>query len=378
MMDCIPLMNAAHRLHTHLCRKHLREGVLEGPDSGVRFNLRVWRFLKSALDFVPWRDKYAFMQTQGYWILANWAIYQVAGEEPYRALALEASERTLLSQTTKGCWRYPLPERRHLVATVEGNWAAIGLLASFMRTGREDFLEAAVRWYEFLVTCIGFQAHRRGKAINYFDQPRGKVPNNSVEAAWLFLRLWKVTGEERFREHVEDMFEFLTDVQLPSGELPYVVESPYERGREHYLCFQYNAFQFMKLAWCARIDPQSGARNLLPGLARFLQAGVTESGASAADCTHRLPEVDYYTAALAAALHEAARAGFPEAQVLSERCYARVLSRQRQNGGFGYSQGDYGLLSDRRSYPRAQAMTLFHLLLPCTGDGFVSGMDASV
>ena len=378
MLDCSQILSAARRLHVHLRRKHLHDGILKGPDSGVRFNLRAWRFLKSALDFLPWQDDYVFMQTEGYWILANWAIYHVASEETACLLALEATESIRRLQTPEGCWPYPLPERRHLIATVEGNWAAIGLLASFQRTGREDFLMAAVRWYEFLTARIGFQPHRRGKAINYFDQPRGKVPNNSVEAAWLFLRLWKATGEERFREHLEDIFEFLADIQLPSGELPYVIESPFERGREHYLCFQYNAFQFMKLCWCARIDPQSRARELLPGLARFLQAGVTGQGASAASCGHSQPEVNYYTAALAAALYEAARAGFPEAQTLSERCYARVLSRQRADGSFGFSQGDYGLLSDRRSYPRAQAMTLFHLLLPCAGDGFASGKEAGI
>ncbi len=370
MLDCAQIMNASRRLQAALLRKHLCEGVLKGPDSGVRLNLRAWRFVKSASDFIPWHDNYLFMQTQGYWILANWSMHHASGEPMHRKLALQATEAVLRLQTAEGYWRYPLRERRHLIATVEGNWAALGLLASFAKTGRADFLEAAVRWYEFLVTRIGFQPHGRGKAINYFDRPRGKVPNNSVEAAWLFLRLWKATGDERYREHVEEMIEFLASVQLRSGELPYIVESSFERGREHYLCFQYNAFQLMKLVWCQRLDPASGAQTLLPGLVRFLQQGVTEPGASAASCAHRLPEVDYYTAALAAALYEAARAGFKEGQALSERCYARVLTRQRPDGGFNYSEGDYGLLSDRRSYPRAQAMMLFHLLLPCAGDGF--------
>ena len=69
------------------------------PDAGVRFNLRLWRFLKSALDFVPWRDDYVFMQTQGYWILANWMLHEATGEPRYRKLALESSEATLGRQT---------------------------------------------------------------------------------------------------------------------------------------------------------------------------------------------------------------------------------------------------------------------------------------
>ena len=56
-------LEAAQRLHAHLRLRHFDRGLLRGPDPGVRFNLRLWRFLKSALDFVPWQDDYVFMQT---------------------------------------------------------------------------------------------------------------------------------------------------------------------------------------------------------------------------------------------------------------------------------------------------------------------------
>jgi hypothetical protein len=368
MPDCNRLLQAAERLHEHLKCSFLQRGLLEGPDAGVRFNLRAWRFLKSALNVIPWRDHYIFMQTQGYWILANWVLHDLTGKQPYQEHALQAAEAILQLQTSEGYWRYPLPERKHLIATVEGNWGATGLLATYSRTGERKFLESALRWHRFLIERIGFQPHGQGEAVNYFDRPRGKVPNNSVETAWLFLRLRKVTGDETYLAHVGEMLQFLADVQRPTGELPYVVESPFERGREHYLCFQYNAFQLMKLAWSAEMDPTGGARKLLPPLAAFLEKGVTLSGASAADCFHVLPEVDYYTAALGAALHEASRLGVSEkAKTLSERCYARLMARQRVDGRFTYSEGDYGCLCDSRSYPRPEAMTLFHLLLPCAG-----------
>ncbi len=368
MPDCDQLLQSAERLHQHLKRAFLRRGLLEGPDAGVRFNLRAWRFLKSALSAIPWHDDYIFMQTQGYWVLANWMLYDATEKESYHKLALQTAEAILQLQTSEGYWRYPLPERKHLIATVEGNWGATGLLAAYLRTKERKFLEAALRWHRFLIDRIGFQPHNGGEAINYFDHPRGKVPNNSVETAWLFLRLWKVASDEKYLAHVAEMFQFLADVQRPTGELPYVVASPLERGREHYLCFQYNAFQLMKLAWSAEIDPIGAARKLLPALAAFLEKGVTPSGASAADCFQALPEVDYYTAALGAALHEAARLGVSEkAEKLSERCYARMLARQRPDGSFAYSEGDYGFLRDSRSYPRPEAMTLFHLLLPCAG-----------
>jgi len=364
------LFRAAERLHAHLLRRHYSAGLLHGPDAGVRFNLRLWRFLKSALDFIPWKDDYVFMQTQGYWILANWMLHEATGERRYREVAMEGTEATLRLQKSEGFWVYPLPERKHLVATVEGNWGAIGLLASYTREPREEFLEGAIRWHDFLVRHIGFQEHAHGKAINYFDRPRGKIPNNSVEAAWLFLRLWQANGDERYLGPVDAMLDFLLAVQLPSGELPYIVESPFERGCAHYLCFQYNAFQFLKVVWAEALRPDARTKQLLSALARFLQKGVTPTGASAADCSRATPEVDYYTAVLAAALHEATRLGLVESADLSQRCYARVLQRQRADGSFGYSSGDYGFLRDGRSYPRPQVMTLCHLLYPLCGDGF--------
>lgn len=383
------LIHAAERLHAHLWSRHYSQGLVHGPDAGVRFNLRLWRFLKAGLDFIPWKDDYVFMQSQGYWILSNWMLYELTGEATYRALALESTEATLRLQQPEGFWLYPLPERKHLIATVEGNWGAIGLLATYSREPRKEFLQAAVRWYDYLVGRIGFQPHARGEAINYFDKPRGKIPNNSAEAVWLCSRLEKATADARFTEHVEAMLEFLADTQLPTGELPYIVEGPNEKGRVHYLCYQYNAFQFLKLAWANALHPDSRTLRILSLLAGFLAHGVSQNGASAADCFHTKLETDYYTAVLAAALWEAHRlpnadrrlpngSGHPSfvdfqqssSRDLSDRCYDRLLKRQRADGSFAYTKGDYGFLRDGRSYPRPQVMTLCHLLYPACGNGF--------
>ncbi len=361
------LLRAAERLHAHLLKRHYSQGRVSGPDAGVRFNLRLWRFLKSALGFVRWNDDFVFLQSQGYWILSNWMLFDAKGESRYRDLALESTQATLALQQPEGFWHYPLPERRNLVATVEGNWGTIGLLATHAREPRREFLQGAIRWYDYVAGKIGFQAHASGKAINYFDKPRGKIPNNSVEAIWLFLRLWKATDEARFLEHVDGMLDFLASTQLPSGELPYIVDGPFEKGRTHYLCYQYNAFQFLKLAWANALRPDARIQRILPPLARFLAKGVAKSGASAADCSHEKPELDYFTAVLAAAMREAEAMGVLPARELSERCYTRLMQRQRPDGSFAYSTGDYGFLHDGRSYPRPQVMTLFHLLYAIDG-----------
>jgi hypothetical protein len=376
------LTRAAEELHGHLLRRHYSRGLVHGPDAGVRFNLRLWRFLKAGLPFLRWRDDYVFMQSQGYWILCNWMLHEATGEQTYRALALESTDATLRLQQSEGFWLYPLPERKDLIATVEGDWGAVGLLATYAREPREELLKAAIRWYDYLVETIGFQPHTPGEAINYFDKPRGKVPNNSAEAVWLFLRLWKASGDARFLQHVDAMLDFLVSAQLPTGELPYIVDGPYEKGRVHYLCHQYNAFQFLKLAWANALRPDPRLERLLAALAVFLSKGVTQTGASAADCFHSKPETDYYTAVLAAALWEAEKLPIganrqssignhqSESWEGSARCYARLLQRQRPDGSFAYTTGDYGFLRDGRSYPRPQVMTLYHLLYPACGNGF--------
>ena len=95
------LFSSAERLHAYLLRRHFDNGLLHGPDAGVRFNLRAWRFLKGALDFIPWRDDYVFTQTQGYWILANWMLYEATGGSRFREIALQSTEATLALRLRK-------------------------------------------------------------------------------------------------------------------------------------------------------------------------------------------------------------------------------------------------------------------------------------
>jgi len=367
------LIQSAERLHSYLSRTHYQNGLLHGPDPGVRFNLRAWRFLKSSLNFIAWGDDYVFTQTQGYWVLANWMLYESTADPNYRDIAIRCSQATLALETDEGYWKYPLPERRHLVATLEGIWGGIALLATYHREGGKDLLNGAGRAYEFMVNRVGFQDHAIGKVINYFDKPRGKVTNNSVITAWYFLRLWEATREERYLEHVSPLLDFVVAAQLATGELPYIIGNQYEKSRPHYLCYQYNAFQFLHLAWSNYLKPGSWGERLIPKLSGFLETGVQPTGACAKNCHHARgggPEVDYYTAAMAAALHQGLRLRLGIRPELVDACYNRLLAHQRSDGGFDYSHHDYGVLADHRSYPRYLAMTLFHLLYPGCGNGF--------
>ena len=102
---------------------------------------------------------------------------------------------------------------------------------------------------------------------------------------------------------------------------------------------------------------------ILERLAPYLARGLTAAGAGRYDCAHATPEVIYYTGAIAQALSQATALGIGDFRSLADCAFQRVLSQQCADGSFQfYSAANYGVFSDRRSYPRYLAMTLNHLL----------------
>jgi hypothetical protein len=146
---------------------------------------------------------------------------------------------------------------------------------------------------------------------------------------------------------------FLAAAQLPTGELPYRIP-----GRPHYLCYQYNAFEFLAIARYAENTGDRQADAVLEKLAAFLLGGATPTGACRSSCDRTYPEVDYYTGALALALLRAEPYVRDAARLAAKRALERLLSVQRPDGSFAYSRRDYGLpfLWDRRGYPRTLAI----------------------
>lgn len=356
-------LDAALRLHRYIADQHLYEDRLEGPDQGVRWNIRVWRFWKSAFPSISRDPRHFFLQGQGYWALANWSLFDLTGAARFRQYAVDATAAIGDSQRPDGAWAYPLRERRHLIATVEGDFGAAALLEMHRREGGEASLAAALQWHRFVEDRIGYQEYAEGgSGVNYFDRPRGLVPNNTAEWLWVLGRLYEATGDERFLEPVPRLLRFLETVQRPSGELPYELGGVHDpRTREHYLCYQYNAFQCLKLAWFATATGDERARALSIGLADYLAGGVLRNGAVQASCHSVLPEVTYYADATGWALETVTRLGWRDHGEPADRAFEFVLGRQRADGRFPFSRGDYKILTDRGPYPRYLAMTLFHL-----------------
>jgi hypothetical protein len=355
---------AAVRLHAFLESRYWDGSTLGGPDQGVRWHLRIGRFVKGYLPVFSGGERFVFRQGQGYWALANRALFDLTGEPRYRELAVAVARECVASQLPDGSFEYPLRARRHLKATVEGDFAAVAMLAAFEDTGEPAFREGALRWHRFLEEHIGFERHSSGGlAVHYFDKPRGLVPNNSAEVVWVLGRYATALGDDAFLKRVPDLLTFLEAVQYPGGELPYELPGEHDsRHQPHYLCYQYNSFQALKLWWHheAHGDPRAG--ELARRVTEYLRGGVLPSGASRCACGVDLPEVVYYADVLALALLVGARHGLPDALEPSERGIRWVLGRQLPAGGFRFSRGDYRVLADRCLYPRNMVMTLFHLL----------------
>lgn len=361
--DAGSVQAAALALHRHL-RSRVREGVLVGPDSGVRVNYRVGRFVKSYTRWAPWRDDHCYMQAQGYWMLANWRLSEVSIGLSCEDTAVAAAHGVMARQRADGAWDYPNPEWRGRVATAEGTWAAIGLLETYRRTEDVRFLDAALRWYDFLGSRIGWVRACGGRAVNYFsDGNDGVVPNNSVMVLRLLAELADVTADERFLDACGPMLGFLASVQRHSGELPYKVDPVSGAGRpEHFQCAQYHAFETIDLARYEELTGDARAEAILLGLVRFLQRTVTPDGCFAYACGRPHPRVAYHAAAVSTALEEGARHGLDVCAGRATATRARLLKRQTSDGSFPHSTRDYGFLADRRSYPRNLAMILSHLL----------------
>jgi uncharacterized protein YyaL (SSP411 family) len=357
-------LSAAIRLHQYLVANHWNGHGLIGPDPGIRFNYRIGRFIKGYLRNLPWNDTYYYLQAQGYWVISNWVLFNRTGVKTYRDIALRCSAYMLERQRSNGAWDYPNPEWRGRIATVEGIWGSLGLLETYRQTSNPVFLQSALRWYEFLNEKIGFQQIDDELAVNYFANRQGeRVPNNSANALRFFAELADVSGDGTYLERSTGLLNFMKRVQKKTGEFPYSVRGTTGGdGRPHFQCYQYNAFACLDLLRYYNVTGSAAAKQLITKVLRFLGSGLAVAGYAFYECGNDYRKVSYHTAVLWAVFEKARKLNIQEYRDLADRATTYLVGLQRPHGGFFHSQGDYYLLSDRRSYPRYLAMILYFLL----------------
>jgi uncharacterized protein YyaL (SSP411 family) len=357
-------LQAAIKLHEYLMARQWTGDALIGPDPGIRLNYRVGRFVKSYLDRLPWNDDVYFLQTQGYWVLANWSLFKATHESKYREIAVRCSARIAAEQRGDGTWKYPLRPWAARVATVEGIWATLGLLATYRHTGADGCLRTAVRWHRFLTDHIGYQRiDGDGLAINYFaGHDDHAVPNNSTDALRFLAEMAQATGDKTYLQPCAGLIRFLQRAQEPTGEFPYIFrKDPQSTGRTHFQCYQYNAFQCLGLMSYFEL---TGDRAVLPLVTRsltFLSGGLARDGHAHYMCGNSCRTITYHAAVLGAAFTRARTLGFDEYEDNAESAYGYVLRLQQPDGRLPHSRHDYCVLTDHRSYPRYLAMIVHFL-----------------
>jgi hypothetical protein len=357
---------SALQLYDYIFRNFWDGHAIVGPDSGLMLQLRFLRFLKNHFSSIRRSERHFFLQSQGYWIKSNWDLFDITGEFDYKRVAIECTKNVLRMQKNDGSWEYPLKEWGKFVSTVEGTWGSLGLLETYRQTSEPAFLKGALGWYDFLTTKIGFQHYRDSYVINYFDvQKSRKVPNNTTLVLWFMAELYRATQDRSLLKLNDKMIRFLELCQKRNGELTYEV------GREHYLCYHYNAFEFLDLFHYNEIVGNERVRIILEKLTKFLKTGITEIGSVKYNCTQTYPEHIMYSAVVGAALTEAATMGLQDCQKYAEIAFDFLLKNQRPDGSFAFSKHDFpyvmkpishGFLVDENSYPRPLSFILQHLL----------------
>lgn len=360
------LSNSINSLYNYISRNFWTGNSIEGPDPGLAFQSRFFRFVKSYIPSLNWPDRHYFLQAQGYWIRLNWDLFEITKDVTYKKVAIASSDRVLNSQRTDGSWEYPLRAWKKYVSTVEGSWASLGLLETFRHTQEPVYLDGALKWNSFLIDRTGFQTYKDSLAINYFDIPKYRVPNNTTLVLWLFAELYTSTGDQKFLRFNDKMIKFLQLCQMSNGELRYTVE------KEHYLCYHYNAFEFLDLYYYYELIEDKRIRSILEKLAKFIAKGVTETGSIKQDCFQTFPEVTFYSAVVGAALTCASLLGFKGYEKHSKLAYDFLFKKQMSDGSFLHSRytmpyltkpNSHGVLTDKNRYPRQLSYLLQHLLV---------------
>jgi len=357
---------SAIRLYKYIHKNFWNGHAIVGPDTGLNLELRFLRFIKSYLPSINWSDNHYFLQAQGYWIKSNWDLFEITGDLNYKRTAIACSKQILNKQRNDGTWEYPLKAWKKYVSTVEGTWASLGLLETFKHTKEPTYLKGALKWYDFLISRIGFQTYKDSLAINYFDVPRYRVPNNTTLVLWFLAELYGIEKDPEFLKFNDKMIKFIQLCQNSNGELRYTVE------REHYLCYHYNAFEFLDLYHYHEIIDDERIRIILKKLAKFVSMGVSEIGSTKYDCFQTFPETIFYSGVAGAALTSAASMGFENYEKHIKCAYDFLFENQRPDGSFIFCRHAMpyvrkpispGFLTDKRSYPRPLSYILQHLLV---------------
>jgi hypothetical protein len=356
---------AAQRLHQYLTTHHFHGRALKGLDFSGPLNYRIGRFIKSYFFGAAGKDNSVSCQAQGYWILGNWQLYLVTGDKRYRDIATGCSEYLWSYQNKDGDWVYPGPKPCCRGKTVEGTWGSLGLLESYRQTGDSRFLTGARKWYRFLVCEIGFQRIGAELSANISTGRKGpRIVSVSTLVLRFLAELAFTSRQEDYLRLSRGLLRFVCEAQSASGEFQYSMKG--ESGghdRFHFKCCENNAFECLDLTRFYELTGETRALVLVRKVLGFLRMGLSEEGRAQFECGDGHREVNSHTAVLAQTFARAQELDIKGFETAASKAYRHLMEKQREDGGFDFSQRDSFFLKDKSSYPRNLAMIL-HRLLP--------------
>ncbi|MFX0196740.1 MAG: hypothetical protein ACFFCW_11490 [Candidatus Hodarchaeota archaeon] len=348
-------LDAASRLHEYL-NKCWKDSSMAGPTLGGKYYYNTIRLLRAYFPSIS-REKEIFYQGLGYWIKSNWKLFDLTKDLQYMNIALACSDFVIGSQNNEGSWQFPQNLMKLKIYTNGGTWASLGLLETYKRTKEDKYLISALKWYNLLIGTIGFQKHKDSLAINYSIPARYKVPNATTPVLWFLAELSCLTKNQKYLDKVDKLRRFVELSQMENGELMYTTETP------HFLCLNYNAFQFLDLAEFYSLTSDEAIYRIMRNLVTFIKTGVNYDGSVRYNCFKRYPSIIYYSAAVGCVFLRARKIGFGDFSELENKVYKFVLTTQKPNGGFPFSRKEHLVLSDKMFYPYINEYILYHLLI---------------
>ena len=106
-----PYLEAAVRLHQYIVNTHWDGWANVGPDPIGRINWRITRFVKSYTSWLPWKDEYAYLQGQSYWIRANLILHELTGSSECLDMVGRSTDFIVQKQLANGGWGAPAHPR---------------------------------------------------------------------------------------------------------------------------------------------------------------------------------------------------------------------------------------------------------------------------
>ena len=96
---------------------------------------------------------------------------------------------------------YRIEKSEPLQAYWPWSWPMIAMIKLYRFTGRKEFLDGAMRIYDFFSSCHEDAFHSPGAGKN----------------SWASSMLYNITGDERYRKTTMSQMEFILESQQPDG-----------------------------------------------------------------------------------------------------------------------------------------------------------------